>query len=1020
MNIQKNAKKFILVLVLLILFNFCYPKKVNAALGWDDIVAAPAAIFYALEKGLLITANNWFTKDEYHSTTTISDVEGENANGGDTRTETIKVYLTPETIIKGKFLLLDANIFKQINDDAGYYDYEEGESVVLGKIALREIISGWYYALRNFAIIALLSVLVYVGIRMILTSVAQDKAKYKTMFKDWLVALCLLVMMHYMMIGILNISSLITEAVGGGENSSHIEYLTKRISGILEENYDEDGTPNDSYAMDDPDDPNNKLTIGDAYAYIVVLAGIIIYTIIFAIKYLKREFTIIFLILLGPVSCITYPIDKIGDGKAQAFNRWFSEFLYQVIIQPFHLLLYVVLVGSSVELAKANVLYAIVCFAVMIPAEKFIKEMFGFKDKLGSPMGDMMKANMARDAMNKIMNKAKGSGSGGSKDDGKENNSTPNEAPPKTVDQKDLVGGNAGDNGDDGESPKGSTSPRTQLPEGEGETGTVTENGDAEAVDESIGNGDNGKDDLIDEEQGEEDSEGQQSNKFNKDGEKTDLNPEEEKKGIKEKMKNAKNKISNSKVMAIHNQRMSKKYGSTSRGKRWINRGKKFAKGALKGAGIGAAAAALATGAALTGHGREAAAVLGGTAALAGKAGLRTIKGFKGAPKDYINAYRSDKSKEKKLFNEFRADPKQIDKAVYSYRKNHGGEDPGYKELNQEMEDRFNLSRYGLSDDQIDAAIGNYQQLREDRIEDLEENGNLNDETWFDADHKALEETVFATKLADDYSKKDFRSEKTMKEAVDSLTKRFHDLGVKDENLAQSSAITYLKEAAKIKGADINLPAGYETVDVPVSRGRLNVQASLGIQGSNLSSNQIERLNNITLRLRDQGYSDVEIQAIAESAAASGATSTQVINKYATKMEFLENKGQQAHAAKVLEKMGKEVTPENIKEEMKDRLVLKETFNVRPQDVSHMRNEEIKSIPTSQVKAARDFAIKNRGQLGNSARMEKEKQVLIEQLEKGGSSNAKKDAENIIKLAEQYAGTSTTNKGKGTKGKKNK
>ena len=47
-----------------------------------------------------------------------------------------------------------------------------------------------------------------------------------------------------------------------------------------------------------------------------------------------------------------------------------------------------------------------------------------------------------------------------------------------------------------------------------------------------------------------------------------------------------------------------------------------------------------------------------------------------------------------------------------------------------------------------------------------------------------------------------------MKEAVNSLTKDFKELGV-DENLAQSSAITYLKEAAKIKGADINLPAGY-------------------------------------------------------------------------------------------------------------------------------------------------------------------------------------------------------------------
>ena len=64
---------------------------------------------------------------------------------------------------------------------------------------LQGVISDWYYALRNLAIVGLLSVLVYVGIRIIISSTASDKAKYKQMLKDWLVALCLLFFLHYIM-----------------------------------------------------------------------------------------------------------------------------------------------------------------------------------------------------------------------------------------------------------------------------------------------------------------------------------------------------------------------------------------------------------------------------------------------------------------------------------------------------------------------------------------------------------------------------------------------------------------------------------------------------------------------------------------------------------------------------------------------------------------------------------------------------------------------------------------------------
>ena len=63
-NIQKNAKKFILVLVLLVLFNFCCPKKVNAGLV-EDITAAPAKIFWLIEEGVLKFLNDLFVNEEH-------------------------------------------------------------------------------------------------------------------------------------------------------------------------------------------------------------------------------------------------------------------------------------------------------------------------------------------------------------------------------------------------------------------------------------------------------------------------------------------------------------------------------------------------------------------------------------------------------------------------------------------------------------------------------------------------------------------------------------------------------------------------------------------------------------------------------------------------------------------------------------------------------------------------------------------------------------------------------------------
>ena len=53
--------------------------------------------------------------------------------------------------------------------------------------------------LSNISLVFLLCILVYIGIRIMFTSTAADTAKYKKMLIDWVVALCLLFVLHYIM-----------------------------------------------------------------------------------------------------------------------------------------------------------------------------------------------------------------------------------------------------------------------------------------------------------------------------------------------------------------------------------------------------------------------------------------------------------------------------------------------------------------------------------------------------------------------------------------------------------------------------------------------------------------------------------------------------------------------------------------------------------------------------------------------------------------------------------------------------
>lgn len=90
------------------------------------------------------------------------------------------------------------------------------------------------------------------------------------------------------------------------------------------------------------------------------------------------------------------------------------------IIQPIHLLLYTFLVSTSMSLVVKNPLYAVVAIGFMIPAEKFIKKMFGINAETTSGMGSFAGGALAMSGLQKLAGIGKNSGSKSSSSSGDE------------------------------------------------------------------------------------------------------------------------------------------------------------------------------------------------------------------------------------------------------------------------------------------------------------------------------------------------------------------------------------------------------------------------------------------------------------------------------------------------------------------------------------------------------------------------------------------------------------------------
>lgn len=351
---KKMIQKTVIAIISIITLNFCVPTR-SYCTNWEDVggkilkevvqfVVALGDVVVGGLNNFMLGADNYDTamlnRDmvEYNlrdSNSAFFVEEGKSAdviieNGEmDEKSPVVDTHAyeypnmlySPESIFGNKVGMLDVNFLNpnkytsvttgetvEYSKEAAE-NYEEQDKQISAAAFLSPTIASWYRSFRNIAIVGLLTVLVYVGIRILISSTAADKAKYKESLKDWVVALCLVFIIHIIMSGILMLTDQVNNLFASATNNIVIEDQTGGESLVFKTNL-----------MGLVRFRAQAEQWQQATAYSVIYMILIFFTIMFTYQYLKRFLWMAFLTMIAPLVALTYPIDRAGDRKSTSFS----------------------------------------------------------------------------------------------------------------------------------------------------------------------------------------------------------------------------------------------------------------------------------------------------------------------------------------------------------------------------------------------------------------------------------------------------------------------------------------------------------------------------------------------------------------------------------------------------------------------------------------------------------------------------------------------------------------------------
>lgn len=272
------------------------------------------------------------------------------ANEGEEQSQTEEDNrYTIEDVIYNRIPVLDVNVF---TDTPGGEPIEQNSIVGI----LRKAVATWYVSFRNLAILALAIIIIYLGIRMALSTIPEKTGQYKTALGAWVISVVLIFIIHYFMIAVMDINDWIVNLFENASSNELSIYHTIQTR-----------------AMDD------RIYIGIP-ATIMYLV-LIVYFFRFLFVYVKRYFTIMILIIIAPFVCVKYAFDSAKGKKGSSIVNWMYDLTFNVLLQSVHALLYTVLMGIAIDMAVTNVwgfIISLILINFILKADSLFMNIFNF------------------------------------------------------------------------------------------------------------------------------------------------------------------------------------------------------------------------------------------------------------------------------------------------------------------------------------------------------------------------------------------------------------------------------------------------------------------------------------------------------------------------------------------------------------------------------------------------------------------------------------------------------------------
>lgn len=255
-------------------------------------------------------------------------------------------------LLANKYPLFDVDIFDTKESDGMY-----SETLSL----IREQISIFYMTVRNLSIMLLVVVLMYIAIRMLIGSAsASQTAKLKDMLIGWVRAIFLIFVLQYLAVGLVALSNTAISIINHVASDTLMD-VEKKIMQNVFGNYWLEGS------------------VVKQVFYFLSMLSIIWYQLKFFLVYIKRAMQVYMLMIISPLICVSYPIDRIADDRGQALRQWIIDFSTAILMQPFQYMIYVLIFGSFDEIMFKVPLLTAIAFYLLGKSMKIAKKALQIK-----------------------------------------------------------------------------------------------------------------------------------------------------------------------------------------------------------------------------------------------------------------------------------------------------------------------------------------------------------------------------------------------------------------------------------------------------------------------------------------------------------------------------------------------------------------------------------------------------------------------------------------------------------------